>query len=171
MGLIANSDYRNLLGRNWCDSVALVELITCRRMLPLKIAFLDMPRLSPRHLQYMRKFAAAWPDRVIMQRPVAQLLWSSKRWRMSGAENSETVSRNSIVSHLSTMILPTSPALVVSELIEKLFARFTLDWSHYVTLLSIDSNDALVELTLLIRMAYKWLKRKYLAATNRPRRG
>jgi hypothetical protein len=51
------------------------------------------------------------------------------------------------------MILPTSSAFVVPELIEKLFTRFMLGWSHYVTLLSIDSNDALVELTLPIGRA------------------
>jgi hypothetical protein len=53
-----------------------------------------------------------------------------------------------MVSHRPTMILPASPAFVAPELIEKLFTHFTLGWSHYVTLLSIDSNDALVELTL-----------------------
>jgi hypothetical protein len=46
------------------------------------------------------------------------------------------------------MILPTSPTFVAPELIKKLFTRFTLGWSHYVTLLSIDGNEALVELTL-----------------------
>jgi hypothetical protein len=46
------------------------------------------------------------------------------------------------------MILPTSPAFVAPELIEKLFTRFTLGWSHYMTVLSIDNNEALVELTL-----------------------
>ena len=64
---------------------------------------------------------------------------SSKRLRMSGTEISETVSRNSMVSHRPTMILPTSPDFVAPELIEKLFTRPTLRWSHYVTLLSIDS--------------------------------
>jgi hypothetical protein len=89
----------------------------------------------------MRKFAAAWPDRAIMQRPVAQLPWSSKLWRMSGTEISETVSRNSVMSHRSTVILPTIPAFVAPELIEKLFTHFTLGWPHYVTILSIDSPE------------------------------
>jgi hypothetical protein len=137
MELSSDSDYRNLLGRIWCDSVALIEWIACRRVPSLKTPFPDMPRLSPRHLKYMRKFAAAWPDRAIVQRTVAQLPWSSKRWRTSGTEISETVPRNSIVSHRPTVILPTSPAFVAPELIEKLFARFTLCWLHYVTLLSI----------------------------------
>src|SRR5207249_6023221 len=71
MELNTGPDYRNLLGRIWCDSVALIELIVCRRVPSMKTAFPDMPRLSPRHLKYMRKFAEAWPDRAIMQRPVA----------------------------------------------------------------------------------------------------
>jgi hypothetical protein len=148
MELNTDPDYRNLLGRKWCDSVAPFMLVACRRVPSLKIAFPDMSRLSPCHLKYMRKFAAAWPDRAIVQRTVARLPWSSKRLRMSGTEISETMPRNSMVSHRPTMILPTSAAFVTPELIEKLFARFTLGWSHYVTLLSIDSNDALVELTL-----------------------
>jgi hypothetical protein len=171
MELSTDPDYRNLLGRIRCDSVALIELITCRRVPSLKTAFPDMPQLSPHHLKYMRKFAAAWPDREIMQRTVAQLPWSSKRWRLSGIEISETVSRNSIVSHWPTIILPTSQAFVALELIETLFTRFTLGCSYYVTLLSIESNDALVELTLPIGRACKWLKRQYLTATNRPRQG
>jgi hypothetical protein len=136
MELSADSDYRNLLGRIWCDSVALIELIAYRRVPSLKTAFPGMPRFSPRHFKYMRKFVAAWPDWAIVQRGVAQLPCSSKRWLMSGTEISETVSRNSMVSHRPTMILPTSPAFAAPELIEKLFTRFTLDWSHYVILLN-----------------------------------
>jgi hypothetical protein len=153
MELSTDSDYRNLLGRIWCDSVTLIELIACRRVPSLKTAFPDMPRLSPRHLKYMRKFAEAWPNRAIVQRPVAQLPWISKRWRISGTEISATVSRNSMVSHRPTRVLPTSPAFVVPELSEKLFTRFILGWSHYVALLSIASYDALVELTLPIERA------------------
>ena len=35
----------------------------------------DMKGLSPRNLKYMRAFAAAWPDKEIVQRAVAQLPW------------------------------------------------------------------------------------------------
>jgi len=35
----------------------------------------EMQGLSPRNLKYMRAFAAAWPDREIVQRVVAQLPW------------------------------------------------------------------------------------------------
>ncbi len=35
----------------------------------------EMHGLSPRNLKYMRTFAAAWPDRGIVQRVVAQLPW------------------------------------------------------------------------------------------------
>ena len=45
----------------------------------LRDAFPDMRGLSPRNLKYMRAFAAAWPDRAIVQRTVAQIPWRSKR--------------------------------------------------------------------------------------------
>jgi hypothetical protein len=34
-----------------------------------------MKGFSPRNLKYMRAFAAAWPDRSIVQAPLAQLTW------------------------------------------------------------------------------------------------
>jgi len=43
----------------------------------LKASFPDMSGLSPRNLKYMRTFAAAWPDREIVQRTVAQIPWRS----------------------------------------------------------------------------------------------
>jgi hypothetical protein len=30
---------------------------------------------SPRNLKYMRAFSAAWPDRAIVQGPLAQITW------------------------------------------------------------------------------------------------
>jgi predicted nuclease of restriction endonuclease-like (RecB) superfamily len=39
-------------------------------------AYPDMRGLSPRNLKYMRAFAAAWPDRAIVQEPLAQIPWS-----------------------------------------------------------------------------------------------
>ncbi len=41
----------------------------------LREAFPEMKGFSPRNLKYMRAFAAAWPDREIVQRTVAQLSW------------------------------------------------------------------------------------------------
>jgi predicted nuclease of restriction endonuclease-like (RecB) superfamily len=41
----------------------------------LRDAFPDMKGFSPRNLKYMRAFAAAWPDREVVQRIVAQLTW------------------------------------------------------------------------------------------------
>ena len=41
----------------------------------LRDAFPDMRGLSPRNLKYMRSFAAAWPDRRIVQQVAAQLPW------------------------------------------------------------------------------------------------
>lgn len=41
----------------------------------LRRAFPDMKGLSPRNLKYMRAFAAAWPDRAIVQQLAAQIPW------------------------------------------------------------------------------------------------
>ncbi len=41
----------------------------------LREAFPEMKGFSPRNLKYMRAFAAAWPDRAIVQASLAQLTW------------------------------------------------------------------------------------------------
>lgn len=41
----------------------------------LRQAFPDMSGLSSRNLKYMRAFAAAWPDRAIVQAALAQITW------------------------------------------------------------------------------------------------
>ena len=41
----------------------------------LRDAFPDMQGLSPRNLKYMRAFAAAWPDRAIVQQLAARIPW------------------------------------------------------------------------------------------------
>lgn len=41
----------------------------------LRIAFPDMRGFSPRNLKYMRAFAAAWPEKSIVQEVLAQLPW------------------------------------------------------------------------------------------------
>jgi predicted nuclease of restriction endonuclease-like (RecB) superfamily len=41
----------------------------------LRSAFPDMTGLSPRNLKYMRAFGQAWPDRAIVQGPLAQITW------------------------------------------------------------------------------------------------
>jgi predicted nuclease of restriction endonuclease-like (RecB) superfamily len=41
----------------------------------LKDAFPEMSGFSPRNLKYMRKFAESWPDRAIVQGPLAQITW------------------------------------------------------------------------------------------------
>ena len=38
-------------------------------------AYPDMKGLSPRNLKYMRAFAAAWPERSIVQEPLARIPW------------------------------------------------------------------------------------------------
>ncbi|MGA2264470.1 MAG: PDDEXK nuclease domain-containing protein [Acidobacteriota bacterium] len=41
----------------------------------LREAFPDMRGFSPRNLKYMRAFAAAWPERAIVQEALAQIPW------------------------------------------------------------------------------------------------
>ncbi|MDZ7857671.1 DUF1016 N-terminal domain-containing protein [Sphaerotilus sp.] len=41
----------------------------------LRDVFPDMKGFSPRNLKYMRGFAAAWPERSIVQEVLAQLTW------------------------------------------------------------------------------------------------
>jgi predicted nuclease of restriction endonuclease-like (RecB) superfamily len=41
----------------------------------LRQAFPDMKGFSPRNLKYMRAFAAAWPDRSLVQASLAQVTW------------------------------------------------------------------------------------------------
>jgi predicted nuclease of restriction endonuclease-like (RecB) superfamily len=41
----------------------------------LREAFPDMKGFSPRNLKYMRAFAAAWPEREIVQEALAQITW------------------------------------------------------------------------------------------------
>ena len=41
----------------------------------LRQAFPDMRGFSPRNLKYMRAFAAAWPDREVVQQAAAQIPW------------------------------------------------------------------------------------------------
>lgn len=41
----------------------------------LRDAFPEMKGFSPRNLKYMRAFAAAWPDRVVVQAALAQVTW------------------------------------------------------------------------------------------------
>ena len=41
----------------------------------LREAFSDMKGFSPRNLKYMRAFAAAWPERAIVQVPLARIPW------------------------------------------------------------------------------------------------
>ncbi len=51
--------------------------------------FPDMTGFSPRNLKYMRSFAAAWPDRVFVQRVIAQIPWRSNIALLDKLENPE----------------------------------------------------------------------------------
>jgi len=53
-------------------------------------AFPDMKGFSPRNLKYMRAFAAAWPEREIVQRVVAQLPWRQNIALIERLDNPKT---------------------------------------------------------------------------------
>jgi len=48
-----------------------------------------MKGFSPRNLKYMRAFAAAWPDRELVQRTVAQLSWGQNIVLLEELEHDE----------------------------------------------------------------------------------
>ena len=56
----------------------------------LREAFPDMHGLSPRNLKYMRAFAAAWSDRTIVQRVVAQIPWRQNITLLERLDDSAT---------------------------------------------------------------------------------
>lgn len=56
----------------------------------LRQSFPDMSGLSPRNLKYMRAFAAAWPDRAIVQRVIAQLPWRQNIALIEQLDDQET---------------------------------------------------------------------------------
>lgn len=82
----------------------------------LREAFPEMKGFSPRNLKYMRAFAAAWPDRAIVQAPLAQLPWyhqialleklHDRRQRFWYAENAlqQGWSRNVLVFHIDARL-------------------------------------------------------------------
>ena len=54
----------------------------------LREDFSNMKGLSPRNLKYMRAFAAAWPNRTIVQEALAQITWY-----LAGSSSGSTTSR------------------------------------------------------------------------------
>lgn len=52
-------------------------------------AFPDMKGLSPRNLHYMRAFAAAWPDREVVQRLAAQIPWRQNQLLLDRMRDAE----------------------------------------------------------------------------------
>ncbi len=55
----------------------------------LKEEFPDMNGFSPRNLKYMRKFAETWPDKKIVQAPLAQINWYHNIALMEKLKNRE----------------------------------------------------------------------------------
>ncbi len=60
-----------------------------RLALDLREAFPDMRGFAPRNLKYMRAFAAAWPDRSLVQASLAQVTWSHNITLLEKLTNSE----------------------------------------------------------------------------------
>ncbi len=56
----------------------------------LQQAFPDLRGLSPRNLKYMRAFAAAWSDRAIVQRVIAQIPWRQNIALLEQLEDAKT---------------------------------------------------------------------------------
>lgn len=56
----------------------------------LRKAFPDMRGFSPRNLKYIRAFAAAWDDRQIVQRTVAQIPWRSNLALLDKLDSTDT---------------------------------------------------------------------------------
>ncbi len=61
----------------------------------LREAFPEMKGFSPRNLKYMRAFAAAWPERQIVQASLAQLSW---RQNLANSDDLESVKGNAWAS-------------------------------------------------------------------------
>jgi predicted nuclease of restriction endonuclease-like (RecB) superfamily len=57
------------------DSAGWGARVIDRLAADLREAFPDMKGFSPRNLKYMRAFAAAWPERAIVQESLAQIPW------------------------------------------------------------------------------------------------
>jgi len=55
----------------------------------LREAFPEMQGFSPRNLKYMRAFSAAWPERAIVQGPLAQITWYQNVALLEKLEKSE----------------------------------------------------------------------------------
>ncbi len=56
----------------------------------LRREFPDMQGLSARNLKYMRAFAAAWPDRALVQRVIAQMPWRQNIALMERLDDADT---------------------------------------------------------------------------------
>lgn len=56
----------------------------------LREAFPEMSGFSPRNIKYMRKFAACWPDFIIVQQVVAQIPWRTNRMLLDKLPDTES---------------------------------------------------------------------------------
>ncbi|MBC7862311.1 MAG: DUF1016 domain-containing protein [Bacteroidia bacterium] len=111
----------------------------------LKVAFPDMQGLSSRNLRYMRDFAKAYPDFLILQ-PLAAKLVSERKTRF---QNKKTASKNPQIKCLPhpASLIPWTHNQVILDKVKKESERlFYLQktrengWSKTVLALQIESN-------------------------------
>lgn len=102
-GLAANQELLNLyweIGRLILDrqqKEGWGAKVIDRLSLDLQRAFPRQQGFSPRNLKYMRAFAEAWPEGLIVQRPVAQLAGPSEVRKKKAAQSQPTPPKTAIV--------------------------------------------------------------------------
>ena len=79
---------RTILARQ--DTAGWGAKVIDRLSADLSETFPDMKGLSPRNLKYMRAFAAAWPDRAIVQEALAQITWYHNIALLQKLDNPQT---------------------------------------------------------------------------------
>ena len=79
---------REILDQQTCEGYG--TSVINRLSADLKRAFPDVTGFSPRNLRYMRAFAATWPDREILQGPLAYLPWYHQLALLDKLNDAET---------------------------------------------------------------------------------
>lgn len=95
----------------------------------LRTAFPDMKGFSPRNLKYMRAFAEAWPDGVIVQQPLAQFgLGEIDQEALGQSEGGSMVQAALAQKESDPFAEP-----IVGEFVQAPLAQ--LPWYHHIALL------------------------------------
>lgn len=100
-----------------------------RLSVDLKKEFADMKGFSPRNLKYMRAFAAAWPEKSIVQEVLAQITWYHNLALLDKLGDSQTriwYARNTVTHGWSRNILAVQIDLKLHERKGKAINNFPL---------------------------------------------